>query len=107
MQDGHKKLTISNKKIRALAWNRVPAGIETDTRVRVLKRVPGYPLLSLIFNEHAEMAIQPGAVLAQKFWGAWSPLPTQRTIQFHRERALKETWGPKQQLGGLGLLAPA
>jgi hypothetical protein len=48
MQDGFKKRTVSNKKIRALAWNRVPAGIETGTRVRVLKRVPGYPFLSLI-----------------------------------------------------------
>jgi hypothetical protein len=43
MQDGHKKHSVSEKNIRALAWNRVPAGIETDTRVRVLKRVPGYP----------------------------------------------------------------
>jgi hypothetical protein len=41
MQDGHKKLTVLKKKIRALAWNRVPAGIETGPRVRVLKRVPG------------------------------------------------------------------
>jgi hypothetical protein len=47
-----------------------------------------------------------GAVLAQKIWAAWSPFPTQLwAIQIHRERALKESGGPEQQLGG-GAWAP-
>jgi hypothetical protein len=50
-------------------------------------------------------------VLAPKFWWAWSPLLNRlRAIQFHRERALKETGGgPEQQLEGPGppCMAPA
>jgi hypothetical protein len=36
-----------------------------------------------------------------KILGAWSPFPTRLwAIQIHRERALKESGGPEQQLGG-------
>jgi hypothetical protein len=53
-------------------------------------------------------ALSSGAVLAQKIWGAWSPVPTRLwAIQIHRERALKESGGPEQKLGGLGPPGPS